>query len=493
MKRAFTLVEMLVAMALTLILITGIATFFAIVGDSVKDGRALIELGSQMRNAENRLNTDLSQITSSGKPWVDDGEATGYFEYFEGRGNDFDPNGDGTPDSAALITAGITNMLGDGDDFIAFTCRSLKQPFSGRLTNPVTSVMSMTQSQFAEIAWWTGFKDLDADGVWDFDEQRFIYRRCLVIKPDLTAIDANRTYTTFADAYAALRNLLQVNDISISVRHRVSGATVTYYIAPNTLSDLIRREYRFAHVPANMTITSNTLCDTTFPHAQQLISSVTAATATVPTSFVLQGEAAGEDVFLANALAFDVQLYDPYVRIWPSDSNPNNASTALHPHDPGYPSAATAATPANFLGLGGFVDLAYYRYLPTANQNENATLGTQRPYYCNAPAFPPAFTTQTQRDAYFALYGCTYDTWPLSYESDGIAQLTAFGILPARMDWQRNGVDDDNANGTDDVNERETNAPYQQPLRGLQVKLRLYEPSTRQVRQITVGTDFVLE
>ena len=139
------------------------------------------------------------------------------------------------------------------------------------------------------------------------------------------------------------------------------------------------------------------------------------------------------------------------------------------------------------------MDLGYYRYLPTANQNENATLGTQRPYYCNVPALPPAFTTTTQRDAYFALYGCTYDTWPLSYEKDGIAQLTQFGIPVARMDWQKNGVDDDNANGADDVGERETNAPYQQPLRGLQVKLRLYEPSTRQVRQITVGTDFVRE
>src|SRR4051812_18919550 len=50
-RTAFTLVELLIAMVLTLILITSIAQFYAIVGDSVKDGRAVIEMGGQMRAA----------------------------------------------------------------------------------------------------------------------------------------------------------------------------------------------------------------------------------------------------------------------------------------------------------------------------------------------------------------------------------------------------------------------------------------------------------
>ena len=40
LSRAFTLIEMLIAMALTLILVYAIAEFYAYVGTTVKDGRA---------------------------------------------------------------------------------------------------------------------------------------------------------------------------------------------------------------------------------------------------------------------------------------------------------------------------------------------------------------------------------------------------------------------------------------------------------------------
>src|SRR3954451_24321067 len=44
-RRAFTLIEMLIAMVLTLILVYAIAEFYAFIGDTVKDGRASIEMG----------------------------------------------------------------------------------------------------------------------------------------------------------------------------------------------------------------------------------------------------------------------------------------------------------------------------------------------------------------------------------------------------------------------------------------------------------------
>src|SRR5215211_2056248 len=125
-RAAFTLVEMLVAMVLTLILVTSIAQFYAIVGDSVKDGRALIEMGGQMRAAVQRLKADLDLITVSVVPWTDDGSASGYFEYFEGYANDYNANGnfhsggpkdrepmvDATDEAALLQQLGVTNMLG---------------------------------------------------------------------------------------------------------------------------------------------------------------------------------------------------------------------------------------------------------------------------------------------------------------------------------------------------------------------------------------------
>src|SRR5947209_15863424 len=84
-QRAFTLVEMLVAMALTLILVYAIAQFYAIVGDAVKDGRSMIQLNQQLRAVVERLKSDLDQITIPVVPWADEGGAAGYLEIYEGR------------------------------------------------------------------------------------------------------------------------------------------------------------------------------------------------------------------------------------------------------------------------------------------------------------------------------------------------------------------------------------------------------------------------
>jgi hypothetical protein len=47
--------------------------------------------------------------------------------------------------------------------------------------------------------------------------------------------------------------------------------------------------------------------------------------------------------------------------------------------------------------------------------------------------------------------------------------------------------------GPDDVGERETAPPYDKPLRGMQVVLRLYERDSRQIRQVSVNQSFVPE
>ena len=56
-----------------------------------------------------------------------------------------------------------------------------------------------------------------------------------------------------------------------------------------------------------------------------------------------------------------------------------------------------------------------------------------------------------------------------------------------------NGIDDDNQNGVDDAGERETSPPYPAPLRGIEVRIRVMDYSTRQVRQVSVVADFVPE
>ena len=79
------------------------------------------------------------------------------------------------------------------------------------------------------------------------------------------------------------------------------------------------------------------------------------------------------------------------------------------------------------------------------------------------------------------------------YEHDGIDQ-DGNGII----DQGTNGFDDVNANGVnangvDDVGERETSPPYPAALRGIQVRLRIIDRDSRQVRQMTVSSDFIPE
>ena len=50
-----------------------------------------------------------------------------------------------------------------------------------------------------------------------------------------------------------------------------------------------------------------------------------------------------------------------------------------------------------------------------------------------------------------------------------------------------------NVPGVDDPTEKESPPPYSAPLRGIQVRVRQYETSTRQVRETTVSQDFMPE
>jgi hypothetical protein len=80
----------------------------------------------------------------------------------------------------------------------------------------------------------------------------------------------------------------------------------------------------------------------------------------------------------------------------------------------------------------------------------------------------------------------TYDTWSDHYEFNGVDEDNTYGI-----DQKNNMIDDDSNGIIDDEDELETLPPYSVPLRGLEVRIRIYDTSTRQVRQVTVRHTFV--
>jgi len=75
--------------------------------------------------------------------------------------------------------------------------------------------------------------------------------------------------------------------------------------------------------------------------------------------------------------------------------------------------------------------------------------------------------------------------WAAVFKGDGIEEDGVFG-----PDQYANGFDD---NGVDDITELEGPIPYPVPLKGVQVKIRVFEPDSRQIREITVVEDFLWE
>lgn len=509
MKRAFTLVEMLIAMVLTLIMVYAIAEFYAYVGETVRDGRALIEMRGGMRTTLQRLKDDLDHRTATVQPPTDDGSAKGYLCITEGIGNDaapiggvIDSDGDGSPDIAQdtnrdgtvdyLELGDATNLLGDNDDVIAMTIRAGVDPFSAPVAVPDfatgewTGATQMQSGSLAEVIWWSGFTDNPTfanAGTWDLGETRAIHRRLLLVRPDKNVLhgsDPNgytsQPYYAFVDdppggVGEAYYRFMQASDVSV----RVFVLNGDAYFVANSLADLTRRENRFMNVVG----ASN------FPNLLDLNPNFAGVQAQPPWNaandrslyrWTLDGVRRGEDVALSNALAFDVRLYDPTAILL---ADPGGSVT-LQPGDAGYGiGIASTYTP---VGAGAYVDLAYNRYtLPTATPSQYSQLPTGRSQFGTA---------------------AVYDTWATSYERDGLNQdFTSDGaanINTGPFDEGRNGLDDDNQNGVDDtgdlpVGENETLPPYPRPLRGLEVRVRIYDPGTRQAQQATVGTDFVAD
>ena len=164
-------------------------------------------------------------------------------------------------------------------------------------------------------------------------------------------------------------------------------------------------------------------------------------------------------------MAFDIRVYDPLAVIRTGTDVDGN-TIALSPGDPGYAASAASATPPR----GAFVDLGYESAaFPTPPQmpTSHFSHGANPKSRCGLPM---------------------YCTWTAHFESDGVDQ-DQDGVVDEGTD----GLDNDGVNGVDDAGERETAPPYEHPLRGLQITLRVYEPDTRQIRQATVVSDFTPE
>jgi len=586
-RRGVTLIELMVALAITMIMMTAVITLFANVTTTVSSSRALIEISERLRTARNRLQLDLAGHTATTIPPLRPEDGEGYLEIIEGPNTDsgsyFPPasptliqlggvpnpiNGTTIAYAGSFATGSANDLMGDADDVLMLTVRSQGEPFVGWAAGGV-----LTESGTAEVIWYAvpNGRSLPGDNTGALNgapvQLYTLYRRVLLVAPLFvpsgTAFTAN-TPSSISQFY---------NQFDLSVR----SDSTTGNAVGNSLTDLTARENRFLHAvqvattpttylptisslsgwPLNAATawlapgTSPTLITSyPFPYALQnpgymiapasgsnnyLTSSLVTMPAALfnnPSPLHPNNQRQGEDVILTDVLSFDIRVFDPLAPLVAGASN-----TALVPGDPGYsyPPApgATVLSPTlpfptgtTVVGYGAFVDIGYGGPLFTSSQA--ATMPKSEPsqlsYFSALPGpvantaksallgYTPTTPSSSLLASLMQTLPCTYDTWSLSYENNGLAGSLTVGDEDQvyNADQGTNGRDDDGNGIVDDppqmslapgavgftsasnpTGERETVTQYPVPLRGVQITIRVYEPDTRQVREMTIVQDFL--
>ena len=446
-----TLVEMLVAMAASLLLMAAIARAFAAFSGAMSNSRAILETDARLRSAAHRLRTDLQGATTQMLPPRNPAQGEGYFEVIEGPLGDYsgavgeDLNGNNAIDSGEDVNDnGILDLpevaATDIDDVVLFTTRNTDTPFIGRVGS------GTMESTTAEVAWFARATPGTTGPV-----TYTLYRRQLLVMGYVGVSPfGNNNQILFSPppsvAPARWTNYF-LQPCDISARREFAPSSFDR-IVPNNLSDLTRRENRFLH---------NSLGDTTgsnFPYP--FVSHQTGT----PDGLTFDGTIReGEDIVLTNVLAFDVRVFDPAAAVGAS------GTTANVPGDPGFNSGGA--------GSGAYVDLGH-------GFASNPLLAS--------PTIPAYFANvTTQVGGASDLLTRTYCTWSTHYEANGLDEDGDF-----LTDEGTDGLDNLPVNSlVDDPGEQETSPPYPYPLRGIEVRIRVYEPSSRQVRQVTVRQTFV--
>ena len=139
-RGGFTLIEMLVAVGLTLLLMTMVVTVMSQVMENISGSRATIEMTDRLRYARERVQKDLAGVTVFPNPPIRPESGQGYLEIIEGSMGvqpspgsvafNTDETGTTSPpgmDFMLKVNTGnfpADTTVGDLDDIVMFTARS---------------------------------------------------------------------------------------------------------------------------------------------------------------------------------------------------------------------------------------------------------------------------------------------------------------------------------------------------------------------------------
>ncbi len=273
-RGALTLIEMLVAVTITLMVILAIVQVFDLLGTNIKTGQALIEVTTDLRFISQQLQDDLDGLTCPARTWIDPASGQGGLEIYDGPSCDRDWNAvfdEKNSVDAFDIAAGEDSSMGDVDDYLWLTTRNIETPFSGRVParDPVddTEIVQYIESKDAEVTWWTAVvrtnvtpgeplpTDRDAvlapalepttSGRLSPTSSVALFRHAGLIVPgiDLSPLET----TTRGRAAQTLQDVLNFLDtFDVSVRWIDSdGDGIRDQLMPNSLGDLTQRQNRF--------------------------------------------------------------------------------------------------------------------------------------------------------------------------------------------------------------------------------------------------------
>jgi type II secretory pathway pseudopilin PulG len=469
-RAGYTLVEILVSTALTLILMTAVVTVFGGVGDGISKARRAMEQNDRLRTAVQQLRLDLQGVTvkMDGRP-VRPEEGEGYLEYIEGGALN-------SPQAWNDSTNAADMAVGQHGDILMMTVHNSARPFVGRYPFGQNGIL---QSDVAEVIW--------------FLRGTTLHRRVLLVAPGV-AQNPNFAKQSPSTYY-------QFNDISARL---VNGQ-----IVPNSLVDLTKRENRFAHtgtttypfeargwgVLAMPTLaecssptwmanwkTGSTPPASPGPTLQKLDYWDPNSANSIPKAFNLpagttldqylaqDGTRLSDDVVLTNVIGFDIKVWEP------APNKPNNGS-------PGYVD----------LGWGNVGPIQYTTYV-TSTTNRFPQ-GPADPRFQHLGIY--AQNTKYSLAATTAYPQRVYDTGCFGYENEGIYHLNSSGAVTLPPDVQGNSTNGLNdyegtlGNVVDNLGELITCLPYPVPVRGMQITVRCFEPDSRQIRQMTIEQDFL--
>ena len=473
-RRGFTLVEVLVALTMTLIILGAMAQAFSFASGQMQQGRASLEMTNRLRSTLNILRSDLQSLTIEVRPHhFDSAPPNGYFELIEGGKTD--ANGI-TPDDTATPTVNESTLynlaVGDYDDFWAGTIKSESRPYRGRLTGAAGNT-EMVESQLAEVAWFTVSSDASGsiivlpNVIRPVDADRStLYRRQLLVRPDLQDT-VTTEFGTRQNAGALAIDFFTNNDISARVEPVVNTSPQQFEVILNTLEDLGRRHNRFAHVrPAGMLIPQTSVYSQAFA-----------------INFLASNQ---QDVMLTDLLAFDLKVFAP------------DASAVVNQTLTG------AVRNINEIAFPGEYGSINFEELANDNANADTFLEETGTIASVDTVLSGSFVDLGSSGV---LAGVLGDSSIIGAQAVGGLALPAYqeAVFETGTPWYNtvafpqanNGIDDHTGSQTgvglvDDLNEKVRPA-YDTNIRGLEASIRIWERTSNQVRQATSRVSFVSE